>query len=326
MRFGNSKPRESPASSISSELVDSHLPPAWILSAALLVEIMSAPRVLLLGGHGKVSLYLTPLLLAKSWNVTSVIRDPKQQDEILALGKGQKGQVDVLIESLDDMKSDADAQKVLDKVKPDYVVWSAGERAAPGCTTNANRDAGAGGKGGPQRTYAVDRDAAKHYISSSLATPTISKFLMISYIGSRRNKAPWWNDEDWKATQHVNTEVLPHYYKAKVEADEHLAALTKKRRDNGDLKFQAINLRPGLLTDPEPTGKVKMGQTPARGNIPRADVAAVAVALLERSDTNGWYDVLEGPDEIVAAIDQLVKDKHDGIAGEDLQRIYSKAT
>jgi nucleoside-diphosphate-sugar epimerase len=88
---------------------------------------MSAPRVLLLGGHGKVSLHLTPLLLAKSWNVTSVIRDPKQQDEILALGKGQKGQVDVLVESLDDVKSDADARKVLDKVKPDYVIWSAGE-------------------------------------------------------------------------------------------------------------------------------------------------------------------------------------------------------
>jgi hypothetical protein len=97
-----------------------------ILATALVFAIMSAPRVLLLGGHGKVSLHLTPLLLAKSWNVTSVIRDPKQQDEILALGKGQKGQVDVLIESLEDVKSDADAQKVLDKVKPDYVVWSAG--------------------------------------------------------------------------------------------------------------------------------------------------------------------------------------------------------
>ena len=97
-----------------------------ILATALVFVIMSVPRVLLLGGHGKVSLYLTPLLLAKSWNVTTVIRDPKQQDDILALGKGQKGQVDVLVESLEDVKSDADAQKVLDKVKPDYVVWSAG--------------------------------------------------------------------------------------------------------------------------------------------------------------------------------------------------------
>jgi nucleoside-diphosphate-sugar epimerase len=97
-----------------------------ILATALGFEIMSAPRVLLLGGHGKVALHLTPLLLAKSWNVTTIIRDPKHQDEILALGKDQKGQVDVLVESLEDVKSDADAQKVLDKVKPDYVVWSAG--------------------------------------------------------------------------------------------------------------------------------------------------------------------------------------------------------
>jgi NAD(P)H-binding len=192
--------------------------------------------------------------------------------------------------------------------------------------TKADGDAGAGGKGGPQRTYAVDQDAAKHYISSSLAMPTVSKFLMVSYIASRKSRAPWWSDEEWKAAQHVNAEVLPHYFKAKVEADEHLAALAKKRRDNGDIKFQAIDLRPGTLTDSPPTGKVKLGQTSSRGSVPRADVAAVAAALLERSDTNGWYDLLEGPDDIAAAIDKLVKEKHDGIAGEDLQRIYSRAT
>jgi hypothetical protein len=149
---------------------------------------------------------------------------------------------------------------------------------------------------------------------------------MVSYIASRKSRAPWWSDEDWRAAQHVNAEVLPHYFKAKVEADEHLAAVAKKRRDNGDNKFQAINLRPGTLTDSPPTRKVKLGKTPSRGSVPRADVAAVAAALLDRSDTNGWYDLLEGPDEIDVAIDQLVKEKHDGIAGEDLQRIYSRAT
>lgn len=87
---------------------------------------MATPRVLLVGGHGKVSLHLTPLLLAKKWNVTSVIRNPDQEKEILKLGDGQPGKVDVLIESLDEVKSQADAQKVLDKVKPDIVVWSAG--------------------------------------------------------------------------------------------------------------------------------------------------------------------------------------------------------
>lgn len=83
-------------------------------------------QVLLLGGHGKVALHLTPLLLNRAWNVTSVIRNPDHENEILALGKGRKGKLDVLISSLDDVKSATDAQKILDTVTPDYVVWSAG--------------------------------------------------------------------------------------------------------------------------------------------------------------------------------------------------------
>jgi len=88
---------------------------------------MASPQVLLLGGHGKVSLYLTPLLLAKRWSLTSVVRNPDHKDDILALGKDKPGKVDVLVESLEDVKSEADAQSVLDRVKPDIVVWSAGE-------------------------------------------------------------------------------------------------------------------------------------------------------------------------------------------------------
>jgi dTDP-4-dehydrorhamnose reductase len=83
-------------------------------------------QVLLLGGHGKVALYLTPLLLNRAWNVTSVVRNPDHETEILALGKGRKGNVNVLISSLADVKSAGDAQQILNSVKPDYVVWSAG--------------------------------------------------------------------------------------------------------------------------------------------------------------------------------------------------------
>jgi hypothetical protein len=109
------------------------------------------PHVLLLGGHGKISLLLTPLLLAKSYAVTSVIRNPAQKDAILALGANQPGKIDVLIESLDDVKEASQAQKVIDRVKPNWVVWSAG----------------AGGKGGKERTNAVDCVAAKAVSDSS---------------------------------------------------------------------------------------------------------------------------------------------------------------
>ena len=84
-------------------------------------------HVLLLGGHGKVALYLTPLLLNRSWKVTSVIRNSDHEAEIRNLGANRPGTLDVLLSSLDDVKSDVDAQKILDAVRPDVVVWAAGK-------------------------------------------------------------------------------------------------------------------------------------------------------------------------------------------------------
>lgn len=286
------------------------------------------PRVLLIGGHGKISLLLTPMLLARSWNVTSLIRDAAQSDEILSIGKGQPGKINVLVRSLDEVKSDNDAQKVLDEVKPDYVVWSAGmyihKARHPSYPPNTgayvvlrtynNNNTGAGGKGGPERTYAIDGEAAKHFISSAIATPSVSKFLMISYLGSRRNRPAWWSDEDWSASQKSNKDVLPHYYAAKVEADEHLAALARKRAD----RFQAVCLRPGSLSDDVGLGKVSLGKTAARGKVSRADVADVAVRLLERKDTRGWYDLLAGDEDTGEAVERVVREKIDCSEGEAL--------
>jgi len=270
----------------------------------------NTPRVLILGGHGKISLLLQPMLLAKKWNVTSVVRNPDHEADILALGKDKPGKIEILVESLDDVKEESQAKQVLDKVKPDIVVWSAG----------------AGGKGGPSRTKAVDMVAAKAYISASLATPSVTKFLMVSYIASRKGYPPWWTAEDRKAADHVNTKVLANYFQAKVEADEHLEALTKKRLDSGDTTFQAINLRPGTLTDSPGTGRVWLGKTGCRGEVSREDVAAVAAALLSRNDTRGWFDLLEGDDKIEDAIDALVKTGHNGLEGEDLERIHARAS
>jgi putative NADH-flavin reductase len=84
-------------------------------------------KILLLGGHGKVSLLLTPKLLARSWNVTSVIRNKDQIPAILETGKKGPGKVEPLVESIEDVKSVDDAGKVIDKAGGvDWVVWSAG--------------------------------------------------------------------------------------------------------------------------------------------------------------------------------------------------------
>ena len=148
---------------------------------------------------------------------------------------------------------------------------------------------------------------------------------MISYIGSRQNRAPWWTDEDWQRAQHTNNEVLPHYHKAEVEADEYLTAMARKRRGSGDQKFQSIILRPGALTDSPPTGKVTLGKTRSFGRIPRADVAAVASTLLDQNDTRGWYDLLQGQEPISVAIERVVNLGLDCFEGEDIDRIYNKA-
>lgn len=270
---------------------------------------MASTKVLIIGGHGKVALQLTPLLLGKSWTVTSLIRNPDHEAEIAALGKGKPGKVEFAFDSLDEVTSVSHAESVLKRVDPTIVVWSAG----------------AGGKGGPERTKQVDEIAAKHYISAAIARPNVKKFLMVSYVSSRRAKPSWWDDEDWKAAEHVNQKVLPAYFQAKVEADEHLAALSKKRNET-DPAFQGINLRPGTLKDKPCTGRVSLGKTKARGEVSRETVAKVASALLDRDDVRGWWDLLEGDEEIEVAVERLAKENWDGIEGEDLGRIYGRAS
>ncbi|PGH05670.1 hypothetical protein GX51_02830 [Blastomyces parvus] len=287
---------------------------------------MSNPRVLLLGGHGKISRLLTPLLLDRSWNVTSVIRNPDHANEILKLGEGKKGKVDVLVSSLDDVKSVDDAKAIVDRAKPDYVVWSAG----------------AGGKGGPLRTYTIDRDAAKHFITATFTNPSITKFLLVSHIGSRRKQPPWLSADTWERFEHINHDVLPDYYQAKLAADEYFTVMARKRAamdDEADAKaareggvkrkrFQAILLRPGPLMDAPATWKVELGKpkevvleggVPA--NVSREDVAIVADRLLARDDTRGWLDLLGGEDEIDEAVEAVVRDRVDAVEGEDVDKM-----
>jgi nucleoside-diphosphate-sugar epimerase len=84
-------------------------------------------HVLLLGGSGKVAQLLTPLLLQRSWTVTSIIRNPDQVANLQKIGENQKGKLNVLVRSLEDVKNEAQAKSIIDEVNPNYVVWSAGE-------------------------------------------------------------------------------------------------------------------------------------------------------------------------------------------------------
>ncbi|KAL7620154.1 hypothetical protein AAE478_009147 [Parahypoxylon ruwenzoriense] len=256
----------------------------------------SLHNVLLLGGSGKVAQLLTPLLLQRSWNVTSIIRDPAQVANLQKLGEGQSGKLNVLVRSLEEVTSEAQAKSLIDEVKPDYVVWSAG----------------AGGKGAPERTFKIDRDAACHFIRASVRTPSITKFVMISFIGSRLRKPSWWSEEAWQENLNTIEKVLQRYYEAKVVADEVLYVEGKKRKD-----FAGICLRPGVLTM-EPVGKVSLGKLPvSNGTSSRASVAHLTGLLLDAPHVkNCWLDMLDGDEDPETAVKRCVEEGVDCAEGE----------
>lgn len=136
-------------------------------------------------------------------------------------------------------------------------------------------------------------------------------------------------DKDWASIQKVWDEVLPDYCRAKLEADEFMVAMAKKReerdRESGaGEKFQSISLRPGPLSDEPAVGKVKLGKTGMEGTVSREDVAIVADRLLARGDTRGWYDLMGGDEPIDEAVERVVREKVDAVEGEDLGKIYAR--
>jgi nucleoside-diphosphate-sugar epimerase len=110
---------------------------------------------------------------------------------------------------------------------------------------------------------------------------------------------------------------MPHYYKAKLAADEALTVLGEERKAK-DKSFHYIILRPGGLTDEKETGKVTLGKTGARGMVSRGDVADVAARLLAAEGANGWFDLLGGEEDTAEAVERVVKEGVNTIEGEDI--------
>ncbi|GAO13189.1 uncharacterized protein UV8b_03598 [Ustilaginoidea virens] len=256
-------------------------------------------HVLLIGGHGKVAQLLTPLLLKRSWTVTSMIRAREQAPTIQKLGNGLPGKLNVLISSVAEVSSKDHAASILADVKPDYIAWSAG----------------AGGKGGPEATFRIDRDAAIHFIRAAADLPSITRFLLVSYTGSRRASASWWPAGEWdEYDAKVNHGILATYYQAKLAADEALYETCQKSPT-----LVGICLRPATLTE-ETAGKVELGKTAhVKGSVSRATVAATADALLASSGIkNSWLDLQDGDEDLHVAVKRVIKDGVDAAEGETI--------
>lgn len=212
--------------------------------------------IALIGGHGKVALLAEPLLTQAGHTVHAVIRNPDQQAEVEAAG-AQAVLAD--IESLD-----AGGWDDLLRGK-DAVIWAAG----------------AGG-GNPQRTFAVDRDAA---IASMDAAARVGarRYVMISYFGARADHGV---PEDDK--------FFP-YAESKAAADQHLRGT--------DLNWTI--LAPSGLTLEEPSGRID-AETSEGGEVSRANVARVITESLEHPRATGKFIAFnDGDTEIAAALDAL---------------------
>lgn len=140
-------------------------------------------RILIIGGHGKISLLLAPILVERGDDVSSVIRNHDHIADVEATGataivadveKLAVGELTRLIQG------------------HDAVVWSAG----------------AGG-GNAARTFAVDRDAAIRSMDAASAAG-VTRYVMVSYFGARIDHGI------------ASENAFFAYAEAKAAADEHL--------------------------------------------------------------------------------------------------------
>jgi uncharacterized protein YbjT (DUF2867 family) len=139
--------------------------------------------------------------------------------------------------------------------------------------------AGAGPGSGAPRKDSVDR-AASVLMAGAAERAGARRFVQISTMGAGSPPRPG-TDEVWAA-----------YIAAKTAAEADLRAR--------DLDWTI--LRPGGLTDAPATGRIHLAPPPLpRGTIPRADVAAVIVALLDEPGTGHQTLELVGGDTPVAA-------------------------
>ncbi|MGQ4601214.1 NAD(P)H-binding protein [Nocardia sp. R6R-6] len=144
--------------------------------------------------------------------------------------------------------------------------------------------AGAGPGSGAQRKYTVDLGGSLR-LAETAERAGVRRFLQISAMGAGRPPAPG-TDEVWAA-----------YVDAKTQAENDL-----RERD-----LDWTILRPGVLTDSFGTGLVTLAPPPVgRGDIPRADVAAVLSGLLSAAHTFGsTLELVSGGTPISRAIAQL---------------------
>lgn len=143
--------------------------------------------------------------------------------------------------------------------------------------------AGAGPGSGTARKDTVDRAAAELFAAAS-EQAGVRRHIQVGSMGADK-----WETADVPDDFRI-------YLKAKKAAEDDLRAR--------DLEWTI--LRPGQLTNDEGNGKIRIAEATGRGPIPRQDVAAILVALLDNPSTAGHVlEAISGDTPIPQAVSTL---------------------
>ena len=140
--------------------------------------------------------------------------------------------------------------------------------------------AGAGPGSGPERKETMDYGGVVKLLAAARRN-NVPRFVVISSMGADPDRA--------------GDETFDVYLRAKGKAD---AAV----RESG---LEYLIVKPGMLTDDRPAGKVEVAESVERGEIPRADVAAVIATLLRDGVPSRTVEVVGGATPIEGLAEQL---------------------
>jgi len=141
--------------------------------------------------------------------------------------------------------------------------------------------AGAGPGSGAARKETVDRDAAI-LLADAAEAAKVTRYVMVSSTGA---------DADVPDTRDP---VFTAYLRAKGMADDNVRARTA---------LQSTIVRPGHLTNDPGTGRVQIADQTLSGSVPRQDVAAVLLAVLDSPGTVGQtFQLISGNAPIAEAV------------------------
>src|SRR5215218_6586068 len=149
--------------------------------------------------------------------------------------------------------------------------------------------AGAGPGSGAARKDTVDRAAAV-LLADAAERAGVGRYLLVSSMGVDRVADG--------ATPPDLDEVFTVYLQAKLAAEEDLLARPGLR---------TTVLRPGGLTDDAGTGRVTLARHVPAGSVPRDDVAAVLVALLDAGGDGTVVELVGGTTPVDEAVSSVAR-------------------